>query len=172
MKMSRRAKRMEQHYKRKKKGLVALNMVSLMDIFTILVFFLLVNSSEVEIVPSTKSIRLPESAAEAKPRETVTIVVNNKDLLVQGRPVAKVPEIMRDGKSGIIPALYKELQYHAKRAARIHRDPKKRGKITIAGDRDIPYVLLKRIMLTCSQANFPDIALAVVQRSTTAGGAQ
>ncbi|HEB59353.1 MAG TPA: biopolymer transporter ExbD [Gammaproteobacteria bacterium] len=163
---------MEQHYKRKKKGLIALNMVSLMDIFTILVFFLLVNSSEVEVVPSTKAIKLPESAAEAKPRETVAIVVNNKDLLVQGKRVAEVPRIMRDGRQGVIPALLKELQFHAKRAARIHRDPKKRGKITIAGDRDIPYVLLKRIMLTCSQAGFPDIALAVVQRSNTAGGAQ
>lgn len=172
MKMSRRAKRMEQHYKRKKKGLVALNMVSLMDIFTILVFFLLVNSSEVEVVPSAKAIQLPESTAEAKPRETISIVVNNRELLVQGKPVARVPDILRGGGSGVIPPLLKELQFHARRAARIHRDPKKRGKITIAGDREIPYVLLKRIMLTCSQANFPDIALAVVQRSSTVGGAQ
>ena len=48
-----RAKRMEKHHKRNK-STAALNLVSLMDIFTILVFFLLVNSSDVETLPSTK----------------------------------------------------------------------------------------------------------------------
>ena len=51
------------------------NIISLMDIFTILVFFLLVNSSDVEVLPSAKSIQLPESIAAEKPRETLVVMV-------------------------------------------------------------------------------------------------
>ena len=83
MKMSRRAKRMQRHHKRLKGG-AAINLVSLMDIFTILVFFLLVNSSDVQNVPSTKDVILPESVAEQKPKETIFIVVSEKDLLSRG----------------------------------------------------------------------------------------
>ena len=54
---SARAKRMEKHHKRNK-GTAALNLVSLMDIFTILVFFLLVNSSDVETLPNAKDLQL------------------------------------------------------------------------------------------------------------------
>lgn len=167
MKMSRRAKRMQQHYKRKKRN-IGLNMVSLMDIFTILVFFLLVNSSDVQELPSTKAVRLPESTAEQKPKKTITIMVNEKNIVVQGRPVATIKSVLASGQ-GVINPLFKELDYHAKRQLRLGRDPKKRGKITIIGDREIPYQLLKRIMLTCAQANFPDISLAVIQKSSSAG---
>ena len=58
-----RAARMDRHHKRHKQG-VSLNLVSLMDIFTILVFFLLVNSSDVEVLPNAKDVQLPESIAE------------------------------------------------------------------------------------------------------------
>ena len=69
-----RAARMERHHKRHKRS-TALNLVSLMDIFTILVFFLLVNSSEVQTLPNAKDLVLPESVAEERARETVVVLV-------------------------------------------------------------------------------------------------
>ncbi|MGY8796845.1 MAG: ExbD/TolR family protein, partial [Woeseiales bacterium] len=89
---SRRAKRMERHHKRGKGA--PLNLVSLMDIFTILVFFLLVNSSDVEVLPNTKDVQLPESIAEEKAKETVVIVIGDEDIIVQGTPVAKVKDVL------------------------------------------------------------------------------
>ena len=83
MKMSRRAKRMERHHKRGRR-LPGFNLIALMDIFTILVFFLLVNSSDVEVLPNTKSLKLPESVANKKPEETLVVMVNDKDILVGG----------------------------------------------------------------------------------------
>ena len=79
MKMSRRALRMEKHHKRKR-SVLGINLVSLMDIFTILVFFLLVNSSEVEVLPSAKTIQLPESLAAEKPRETLVVMVTEDEI--------------------------------------------------------------------------------------------
>ncbi|MGB5491712.1 MAG: biopolymer transporter ExbD, partial [Woeseiaceae bacterium] len=82
---SARAKRMDKHHKRNR-GAGALNLVSLMDIFTILVFFLLVNSSDVETLPNAKDLQLPESIAEQKAKETVVILIGEVDIIVQGTP--------------------------------------------------------------------------------------
>ncbi len=158
MKMSRRAKRMQRHHKRSKGG-ASINLVSLMDIFTILVFFLLVNSSDVQNLPSTKDIQLPKSVAEQRPKETIFILISDTDLLVQGRPIARVQDILSNSDN-MIPALKKELEYQASRS-NIPAEKEARREITIMGDKNIPYRLLKKIMITCNSVNYNNISLAV-----------
>ena len=162
MKMSRRAKRMDRHHKRSR-SLAELNMISLMDIFTILVFFLLVNSSDVETLPSVKSVKLPESVAEKSPKQTMVIVVNDQDILVQGRKVASVAEVFKAGGELIEP-LKSELDYQASREASAGKATAAGHAITIMGDKEIPYRLLKRIMVTCVRAKYDNISLAVVKK--------
>ena len=145
------------------KSLVDLNLVSLIDIFTILIFFLLANASEVEVLPSAKAVRLPESTAEKSPKETVVVVVSSEDILVQGRKVVSVPEAMK-AEGDLIAPLKAELDYHAGRQL-IRKDRESRGKaITIMGDKDIPYRLLRKIMVTCARANYSDLSFAVIQK--------
>ena len=160
-----RAKRMEKHHKRNK-GMVALNLVSLMDIFTILVFFLLVNSSDVESLPNTKDLQLPESIAEKKAKETVVILIGEVDIIVQGTPVVKVAEVMAT-KGNYIPALREALQSQNDRVLRRTAQAEIVGReVTIMGDKDIPYRLLKKVMATCTQADYGQISLAVLQKSS------
>ena len=109
-----RAKRMQKHHKRNNSA-GALNLVSLMDIFTILVFFLLVNSSDVEVLPNAKAIKLPEAIAEDKARETVVILIGDEDIIVQGTPVAKLADVMAQ-QGNDIPALREALQSQNARA--------------------------------------------------------
>ncbi|MDX1486715.1 MAG: biopolymer transporter ExbD, partial [Acidiferrobacterales bacterium] len=90
MKNTRRIKRMS----RGKRYKARLNLTSLMDVFTILVFFLLVNQSTVEVIEPPKNIKLPDSVVEAKPRQTVTIMVSADTVLLQGEPVASIAEIL------------------------------------------------------------------------------
>lgn len=165
MKMSRRAVRMEQHHERSK-SVATLNLVSLMDIFTILVFFLLVNSSDVETLPSVKSVQLPESVAELAPKQTLVVVVDGQDILVQGRRIASVASVM-DSSHQLIQPLKTELDYQS---ARSPLAPAGTGthaprEVTIMGDKEIPYRLLKKIMLTCVSAKYENISLAVVKKS-------
>ena len=80
MRNSRRIKRME----RNRVKIPRMNLTSLMDVFTILVFFLLVNSGSVEVVEAPKDVKLPESRVESKPRETVIISISPEDILIQG----------------------------------------------------------------------------------------
>jgi biopolymer transport protein ExbD len=156
--LARRAARKERN-----KSLVDLNLVSLIDIFTILIFFLLANASEVEVLPSTKAVRLPESTAEQAPKETVVVVVSDQDILVQGRKVASVPEVMKTD-SDLIEPLKAELDYHAGRQL-IRKDKESQSKaITIMGDKEIPYRLLRKVMVTCARANYGDISFAVTQK--------
>ena len=167
MKMSRRAKRMDRNHKRSR-SLAELNMISLMDIFTILVFFLLVNSSDVEILPSVKSVKLPESVAEKAPKQTVVIVVNDQDILVQGRKVASVAEAFASGDETIAP-LKSELDYQAGRDTTVRQAGAAGHAITIMGDKEIPYRLLKKIMVTCVRARFDNISLAVMKKTPAKG---
>ena len=162
---SARAKRMEKHHKRHK-GAGALNLVSLMDIFTILVFFLLVNSSDVETLPNAKDLQLPESIAEEKAKETVVILIGETNIIVQGTPVASVAEVMK-AKGNDIPALREALKSQNDRVLRREAQDDIAGReVTIMGDKDIPYRLLKKVMATCTQSDYGQISLAVLQKSS------
>ena len=146
------------------KSLVDLNLVSLIDIFTILIFFLLSNSAEVEILPSYKSVKLPESTAEKGPRETLVVVVSGADILVQGRKVASVAEVMRNQDDLIVP-LKAELDLQASRQVIRLENAAQKNAITIMGDKDIPYQLLRKVMVTCARSNFSDVAFAVRRKA-------
>jgi biopolymer transport protein ExbD len=162
---SARAKRMEKHHRRNK-GAGALNLVSLMDIFTILVFFLLVNSSDVETLPNAKDLQLPESIAEEKAKETVVILIGETDIIVQGQPVVKVAEVMAT-KGNDIPQLREALLSQNDRVLRrAAKDDIAGREVTIMGDKDIPYRLLKKVMATCTASDYGQISLAVLQKSS------
>jgi len=158
---------MERHHKRREDRNASLNMVSLMDIFTILVFFLLVSAANTEVLPTPKHIKLPESSAQKSPKENIIIMVNSQSILVQGQAVADVKSVMRS-KQSVINPLFSELKRQAASDSRSRRklaDPK-RG-VTIMGDQKIPYQLLKKIMLTCASADYTNISLAVVRKAST-----
>ena len=108
MKPSRRINRMARRRKRRMPGL---NLVSLMDVFTILVFFLLVNSSTSEVLDTPKEITLPDSIVESKPRESVVVLVSTEAILVQGEPVVTLQNALRD-RSSVISPLKAILQRH------------------------------------------------------------
>jgi biopolymer transport protein TolR len=163
MKESHRTLRMARHHKRNKK-VATLNMVSMMDIFTILVFFLLITAGDQQSLPSLKDIKLPESKAEQTPKENLVILVSQDNIVFQGKTIASTKTIMNSNGS-VIPALLGALNATAKELSKrsSEKDVKKRG-VTIMGDKAIPYVLLKKIMLTCASSDFTNISLAVVQK--------
>ena len=158
---SSRAKRMEKHHKRRNTG--TLNLVSLMDIFTILVFFLLVNSQDVETLPNAKDIQLPESYAEEKARENVVILITDEHILVQGRPVAMTGEVLAQADV-VIPELERELRLQTEKLLRKDTQASIADReVTIMGDKELPYSLLKKIMASCTAADYGKISLAVMQ---------
>lgn len=160
MKESRRTKRMENHHKRRNDRTASLNMVSLMDIFTILVFFLLVTSSDSNTLPSAKSLELPASTTDKAPKKTLVVMVNNENILINGKTIVPIKKAINNGKT-IVPELALALVKFANKEDK----KKKRYDITIMGDKKIPYRLLKKIMVTCAGTKYANISLAVVQKN-------
>jgi biopolymer transport protein ExbD len=172
MKFMGRAARMERHHKRHK-ARAAINLVSMMDIFTILVFFLLVNSNDVEVLPNARDIVLPDSTAEVKPRESVVVLLTDTQVLVQGRPVAELAAV-NASEAVIIPELKAALDDQAGRAILAGDSDEEIAdrEVTIMGDREIPYSLLKKVMATCTAADYGRLSLAVLQKADNTAGVQ
>jgi len=143
-----------------------MNLVSLIDIFTILIFFLLSNSSEVELLPSNRAVKLPESTSLRKPRETVVVVVTPDEILVQGHKVALVADVVNQ-EGDLIEPLKAQLEIEASHQT-IRKENEAQSKaVTIMGDRQIPYRLLRKVMVTCARANYSEVAFAVRKKDAS-----
>src|SRR5258706_13972963 len=101
MKLTPLQKRAER--KGRNQTMVDMNLVSLIDVFTILIFFLLSSASGVELLPSPKAVKLPESIAEKSPKETIVVIVSDSDILVDGRKVATVAQAMASKSDLVAP---------------------------------------------------------------------
>jgi biopolymer transport protein ExbD len=176
MKQSFKAKRLAKHHKRFSAG-SKLNLVSLMDIFTILVFFLIVNQSEVRVLQNTKEINLPVSIAEEMPAENVLITVLPLSIMIQERVIWQqknaITEESNTLNSGLIEAIKTELTYlSTKRPVLTDNETDNGRAVTIIGDASVPYQVLKQIMAACADSDYRNMSLAVKQvaKSKIEGG--
>jgi biopolymer transport protein TolR len=174
MKQSPRAKRIAKHHKRFNSG-GKLNLVALMDIFTILVFFLIVNQSEVRVLQSVDKIKLPVSIAEELPVENLVITVLEDTVLVQERAIwqkaADGIGLTEQENPVFIEALTKELNYQASKRLELTETEQEKGRaVTIIGDASTPYVVLKQIMSACADTGYRNMSLAVEQQAKKANG--
>jgi len=162
MKASRRIARMA----RNKRATPQLNLTSMMDIFTTLVFFLIVNSTGAsQVLRQPKEIALPHSVVEAKPRETVVIFVGKDDVLVQGVPVARVADIEASGSAEIGPISERLAELSASVIGVSTQAVADSQEVTVLADKSIPFGVLKKIMATCTGQGYTRVSLAVVQKS-------
>ena len=165
MKQSMRARRMARSHSRNKNG-SKLNLVSLMDIFTILVFFLMVNNGDVEVLQADENIALPESRSEQSPDATLLIKITPTELSISGETVVLLNQI--DGNAAVIEALATVLNDKATSLANGMESGLESGaqsdagwSATIMADQDMPYHLLKQVLATCADSGFRDVSLAV-----------
>jgi len=166
MKNTRRMKRMARNHKRK---LPAMNLTSLMDVFTILVFFLLVNSSNSQVLDPPKKISLPDSIVETKPAETAVIVVSQDAVLVQGQPVIGVSDVLK-AKNEVIPEITNRLKSVKNNVIGVSTKAiAESDKITILSHKTIPFKVLQRVMSSCTMAGYGTINLAVIQKAPPKG---
>jgi len=166
-----RAARMQRHHKRHK-GEAGINLVSMIDMLTVLVFFLLVYSTEVvEVLPSQKEVQLPESTSEAKFHEAVVVIITEHDILLNGKSVGRIDEVLAT-EGVVIPTLQSALEFEANgmlRQAGLSEEEKIANReVTIMADKEIPYQLLKRVMATSTAADYGQLSLAVLQTASEA----
>ena len=165
MKTSRRIQRMERTA-RKQRNVPKLNLTSLMDVFTILVFFLLVNSATTEVLQQPKQIQLPDSIVESKPRETVVIFVGREEVLVQGVPVARVADIAAMPEQDVAPISVRLAELNGNVIGLSTQAVAESREVTVLADKSVPFSVVKKIMSTCTGQGYTRVSLAVVQKAT------
>lgn len=161
MKDNARTKRMQRRHKFSKPATIQLT--SLIDILTVLVFFLLVNSQNVTSVPSNKNLALPRSTAERRPNDVLTVMVDSQYIIVEGRKVAESAPAANNA-GDVIPALAQELTYRAsKTPPKLNPQGIPEREILVLGDRNTSYQLLRKVMATCSASDYSKISFAVLR---------
>ena len=145
-----------------------LNLVALMDVFTLLVFFFLVHSSDVGESANIHHISLPESSADLAPRQAVVVTVTKDLLLLGNEPVTSVESVLNSQQNEIAP-LRDALQTVGEAGGGSSVPDPATREVTIMGDKTIPFRLLRKVMITCTQAGYGRISLAVLQKSGPSG---
>ena len=167
MRNTRRIKRMS----RNRLKITKMNLTSLMDVFTILVFFLLVNSGSVEVVEAPKDVKLPESRVESKPRETVVISISAEEVLVQGKLVAFVEDIINNKENAIDPINARLAELKESVIGINTQTVAASQEVTILADRSVPFTVVKTVMSTCTAEGYENVSLAVIQKATQVASA-
>jgi biopolymer transport protein TolR len=162
MSMSRRARFMLQHQMRNRvEG--QLNLIPMIDILSVMVSFLLVYSTNVEVVQNSKGIEIPQSISEHQPRTTVVVMLTKDQMFVQGELVDTIADIQATQGDIIEPlrdALKKPMLVGQETTEADLAD----REITVMGDKSLPYEVLKKVMRTCTDADYGRISLAVLQK--------
>ena len=164
MSMSSRARRMLQHQIRNRAD-AELNLIPMIDILSVMVSFLLVYSTEVEVVQNSKAIDVPQSISEQRPRQTVVVMLTRDELFVQGERVASLAEV-RASNEPIIAPLRAALKRPTLVGQVMTEQQIEEREITVMADKQIPYAVLKKVMSTCTDADYGRISFALVQKDT------
>ncbi len=160
MRNSRRIKRMS----RNRVKITKMNLTSLMDVFTILVFFLLVNSGSVEVLDAPKEVKLPEGLVEEKPRETVVIFISPEEVLVQGSAVAQVSDILDGDEASYDPIAARLAQIRDNVVGPATLAAADSQEVTILADKSVPFIVVRKVMSLCTGEGYENVSLAVIQK--------
>ena len=151
-------------------SVVSLNIMPMLDIFSILILFLLMNFSTDPISHDLdEGVELPESATIRSLDELPAVIVSKTEISVNDKQVSTILDSdvkESDRSQGAIYPLFLELQKLAEANKRLNerRGAKnKLGQLTLEMDKGHDFALMKRVMLTAEQADFVKFKLMVAK---------
>jgi biopolymer transport protein ExbD len=145
-----------------------LNLIPLIDILSVMVAFLLVYSVDVEVVPNSKGVEIPQSTADALPNHSVVVMITRDQVFVQGELVADIADIADPGTDVIEPLLAVLLRPMVGVDAEAQAEALASREITVVADKSLPYDVVKKVMTTCTEAAYGRISLAVIEKDKPA----
>jgi biopolymer transport protein TolR len=141
-----------------------LNLIPMIDILSVLVAFLLVYSTEVEVIQNSKGVTIPESRTDVRPKQSVVVMVTKDAVFVQGEQVASLAEVS-DPHTQLVASLRDVLQRPIAGLDAAARDAALTShEVTVMADKDLPYEVLRKVLATCTAAAYGKISLAVLQK--------
>jgi len=143
-------------------------LVPFIDMMTILVVFLLAHTAEVDILPNTKNIAIPQSLSDRKPSGAVVVMVTKDSVFVGGKLVGAISALVADPAPVYEPLRAALVAENALAPNGGQQTDIAKREVTIMGDKNTPYSVMKKIMVACSQAEYGKVSFAVVERERAA----
>jgi biopolymer transport protein ExbD len=143
-------------------------LVPFIDMMTILVVFLLAHTAEVDILPNTKNISIPQSLSERKPSAAVVVMITKDSVYVDGALVGSVQDVAANQGPFFAPLKAALMAQNERSLRGAQQTDIAKREVTIMGDKNTPYSVLKKIMMTCSEAEYGKVSFAVVERERAA----
>ncbi|MCK6550862.1 biopolymer transporter ExbD [Myxococcota bacterium] len=135
----------------------------LIDMFVILVVFLIMNFSATgELVQISKEIRLPVAETVSELDRAPIIQISANTVAIEGVKVGESEEILKDPDLRI-PGLTDKLQEMRKVDEMMHPGMPFRGEIIINCDKEIDFKLVRKVMFAASDAGYTKFNYAVLK---------
>ncbi|MFC1584964.1 ExbD/TolR family protein [Fibrobacterota bacterium] len=142
---------------RKKRPMQKLNITSMMDMFTIILVFLLKSySAEGQLVTPAAGLEIPKSKTETPAkRPPVEIKVSQNEIAVGDKVVAMIKEEI-NRETMVIGPLVSALKHERKQNMLLSKSlgEEFKGELVIQGDKNMSYKMLTKIMYSCGQAGY------------------
>jgi biopolymer transport protein TolR len=155
-------------HRQRRHGASHFALIPFIDMMTILVVFLLAHTADVDILPNTKNIQIPQSLSDRKPSAAVVVMVTKDSVFVDGQLVGSVADVVASPAPIFAPLRTALLAQNDKILRGERQADISKREVTIMGDKSTPYSVLKKIMLTCSEAEYGKVSFAVVERERAA----
>jgi len=143
-----------------------LALIPMIDMLTILVVYLLVHAADMDILPNSKNITIPQSLADQKPRAATVVTVTRDMLYVNGEAVVTVAELGTTSGQVSEP-LRAALDAQAQG---LLPGSEANREVTVMAEKSLPYAVLRKIVASSSAAEYTKVSLAVVEREQTYAG--
>ena len=152
----------------KKQEEAGLIITSLIDVFVIVLVFLMRSvSSEGNLMTSADNLVLPMSSRSKSPTEvSLTIIGDQDNINVDDRAIAKTVDVRKQDSllvPGILSVLEKKRE-EEKKAEMLGIIKEATGKVVVQFDKNTPYDIVTKIMATCGYAGYTNIKFAVTKR--------
>jgi biopolymer transport protein ExbD len=154
--------------RKRRRGASHFALVPFIDMMTILVVFLLAHTAEVDILPNTKNISIPQSLSDRKPSAAVVVMLTKDSVYVDGKLVGSIADVAANAGPVFIPLKTALVAQNELALGGAQKTDISKREVTIMGDKSTPYSVLKKIMLTCSDAEYGKVSFAVVERERAA----
>jgi biopolymer transport protein TolR len=155
-------------HRQRKHGANHFALIPFIDMMTILVVFLLAHTADVDILPNTKSIAIPQSISDRKPSAAVVVMITKDSLFVDGVLVGSLQDVIANQGPFFAPLKAALMAQNDRSIRNAQQTDIAKREVTIMGDKSTPYSVLKKIMLTCSEAEYGKVSFAVVERERAA----
>lgn len=152
----------KQRHQQRRKAQQGIQLTALMDVFTVLVFFLMISQDDSTQLPQRSEIHLPPAMVQAQPQESLTLQISNEYIYLHNDALISVAEV-RESKAPTVRAITQALRDYSAEYP-LAKEAEEGRLLNIVAHKDIDYALLEKILTSAKQTEFKQVALAVLRQ--------